>query len=464
LDCCQAKGEKEKEGWMNISERLERLPLMRLHWNILLLTGIGWMFDSMDVGLVSFVMPAIQKEWSLTPSQLGILGSIGMVGMGIGAAAAGMLADKWGRRAIIVFTLVLYGVATGLAGVSTGLLMLLIFRFIVGIGLGGELPTASTLVAEFSPAKMRGKMVVLLESFWAWGWILAALISYLVIPVYGWRVAFFLGAVPALYAAYLRKAIPESPRYLELVGRGQEADKILVQMERAVGIEPPQAAESGSRPAKGRSLGLAYLLSGMFLRRTLCLWILWVGINFGYYGFVIWIPTLMVGKGFVLIKSFEYSLIMSLAQLPGYFTAAYLIEVIGRKPVLVIYLLGTALAAHFFGQSASVGQILSWGCLLYFFSLGAWGAVYAYTPEMYPTQARGTGSGWAAGIGRIGAIAAPYTVGVIYQSYGRVTGYATVFTLLTGVFVIVALSVLVLGVETKGKTLDELTKTPTVSL
>ncbi len=445
---------------MNISERLDRLPLMRLHWKILLLTGIGWMFDAMDVGLVSFVMPAIQKEWSLTPSQLGVLGSIGMVGMGIGAAAAGMLADKWGRRAIIVFTLVLYGAATGLAGLSTGLVMLLIFRFFVGLGLGGELPTASTLVAEFSPSKMRGKMVVLLESFWAWGWILAALISYLVIPVYGWRLAFFLGALPALYAAYLRKAIPESPRYLELVGRGREAEKILHQMERAVGIEPPQEPEPGSGAAKGRGISLAYLLSGIFLRRTLCLWILWMGINFGYYGFVTWIPTLMVGKGFVLIKSFQYSLIMSLAQLPGYFSAAYLIEVIGRKPVLVIYLLGTALAAHFFGQSASVAQILGWGCFLYFFSLGAWGAVYAYTPEMYPTQARGSGSGWAAGIGRVGGIAAPYIVGVIYQSYGKVTGYATVFSLLTGVFVVVALSVLILGVETKGKTLDELAETP----
>lgn len=443
---------------MNYSERLERLPFMRFHWRILLLTGIGWMFDAMDVGLVSFVMPAIQKEWSLNPSQLGVLGSIGMVGMGIGAAAAGMLADKWGRKTIILFTLVLYGVATGLAGFSTGLVMLLVLRFFVGIGLGGELPTASTLVAEFSPVKVRGKMVVWLESFWAWGWILAALTSYLVIPVYGWRVAFFLGAAPALYAAYLRKAIPESPRYLELAGREQEAEEILVQMERAAGIDPPKKAGAALSSAKTGVMTLAHLLSGRFLRRTLCLWILWLGINFGYYGFVIWLPTLMVGKGFVLIKSFEYSLVMSLAQLPGYFSAAYLIEVLGRKPVLVVYLLGTALAAHFFGQSASVGQILVWGCFLYFFSLGAWGAVYAYTPEMYPTRARGSGAGWAAAIGRIGAIAAPYFVGVIYQSHGPVTGYATVFGILTGVFVVVAMGVLILGVETKGRTLDELTE------
>jgi putative MFS transporter len=443
---------------MNISERLERLPLTSLHWKILLLTGIGWMFDAMDVGLVSFVMPAIQRDWNLTPSQLGIVASIGMVGMGIGAAVAGMLADKWGRRIIIVSTLVLYGIATGLSGLSIGLAMLLIFRFFVGIGLGGELPTASTLVAELSPVKMRGKMVVLLESFWAWGWILAALISYLVIPVYGWRVAFFLGAIPALYAAYLRRAIPESPRYLELVGREREAEEILNYMERAAGIKSLEEAVTTPSTGNTGTMTLTQLLSGLFLRRTLCLWILWVGINFGYYGFVIWVPTLMVGKGYVLIKSFQYSLIMSLAQLPGYFSAAYLIEVIGRKPVLVIYLLGTALAAHFFGQSTSVAQILVCGCFLYFFSLGAWGAVYAYTPEMYPTRTRGRGAGWAAAVGRVGAIAAPYLVGVIYQSHGKVTGYTTVFGILTGVFVVVALSVLILGVETKGKTLDELAK------
>ena len=388
---------------------------------------------------------------------LGILGSITMAGMCIGAAVVGMLSDKLGRRQTILYTLVLYGLMSGLAGLSTSLVMLVIVRFFVGVGLGGELPAASTLVAEFSPANKRGRMVVLLESFWAWGWILAALIAYLVIPVYGWRVAFFLGALPALYAAYLRKDLPESPRYLELVGREREAEEIVSQMERAAGIEPSKEAATLSA-AKIASMGLAQLFSSVFLRRTVCLWIMWFGLNFGYYGFVIWIPTLMVGKGFVLIKSLEYTLIMTLAQLPGYFSAAYLIEVIGRKAVLVIFFLGTALAAHFYGLSDSVTQILVWGCLLYFFSLGTWGAVYAYGPELYPTEARGSGVGWAAAFGRVGAMTAPFVVGLIYQSYGKVSGYTIVFGMLTGVFVVVALSVLILGVETKGKTLDELTR------
>ncbi len=441
---------------MNISQRLERLPVTRTLWKVLLLTGIGWLFDAMDQGMVAGVMVAIGKEWHLTPSQLGLIGSVGAIGLAIGAAVAGMSADKWGRRAVIMFTLVLYGVASGLSGVAMSFGMLLVFRFFTGLGLGGELPAASTLVSEFSPAKSRGRMVVLLESFWAWGWILAALIAFLLIPVYGWRIAFFLGAVPALYAAYLRRAVPESPRYLEQAGKIAEAEEIVSKMEREAGVQPLTAAQKTASQAAGAKISLAELWSHTFWRRTLVLWILWLGINFGYYGFVLWIPTLMVGKGFVLIKSLEFTLIMSLAQLPGYYSAAYLIEKLGRKAVLVTYLAGTAVAAYLFGQSSSPTHILAFGSLMYFFSLGAWGAVYAYTPEMYPTRARGSGAGWAAAVGRIGTILAPYVVGMIYQTYGKEAGYSYVFGMLTIVFAVVALAVAVLGIETKGKTLDEL--------
>ena len=442
---------------MNISQRIDRLPVTRSLWQVLFLTGIGWLFDAMDQGMVAGVMAAIGKEWQLQPSQLGLLGSAGAVGMALGAAFAGMASDKWGRRTVILVTLILYGIASGLSGLATGFTMLLVFRFLTGLGLGGELPAASTLVSEFSPANTRGRMVVLLESFWAWGWILAALIAYLVIPVYGWRIAFFLGAVPALYSAYLRKAVPESPRYLEQTGKIKEADEIVSKMEREAGLPALKDSEKSAPLSKKVGISLLELWSKDYWRNTLVLWILWLGINFGYYGFVLWIPTLMVGKGFVLIKSLQFTLIMSLAQLPGYYSAAYLIEKIGRKAVLVIYLGGTALAAYLFGQSSSVSQILTFGSLLYFFSLGAWGAVYAYTPEMYPTSARGSGAGWAAAIGRIGMIAAPYVVGVIYQTYGQAVGYGYVFGMLTAVFAVVALVVLVLGIETKGKSLDEIT-------
>lgn len=441
----------------NISQRIERLPVTPMLWRVLFLTGIGWLFDAMDQGMVSGVMAAIGKSWNLTPADLGLLGSASAVGMAVGAAVAGMAADKWGRRTVVTITLVLYGVASALSGFAPNFGMLLFLRFLTGLGLGGELPAASTLVSEFSPTKDRGRMVVLLESFWAWGWIIAALIAYLLIPVYGWRIGFILGGVPALYAAYLRRAIPESPLFLEQKGRFQEANEIVTKMELQAGIKNDKIDEDYKPNEKNRKRAtILDLWSKAYIRRTFVLWILWLGLNFGYYGFVLWTPTLLVGKGFSLVKGFEFTLIMCLAQLPGYYSAAYLIEKIGRKPVLVIYLAGTAVSSYLYGQAASVTTVLTYGCLLYFFSLGAWGAVYAYTPEVYPTAVRASGAGYAAAVGRIGAIAAPYLVGLVYQTKGKEAGFTYVFLMLTVVFAVVAVVIAIFGIETKGRTLDEI--------
>jgi putative MFS transporter len=418
------------------------------------------MFDAMDQGMVSGVMAAIGADWGLTTAQIGMLGSSGMLGMILGAALSGMAADKWGRRTVIMSTLIIYGIASGLSGFAMNYPMLLILRFCTGFGLGGELPAASTLISEYSPKKIRGRNVIILESFWAWGWILAALVAYLMIPVYGWRVAFWVGAVPALFAAYLRKAVPESPRYLETAGKSEDADKLVRIMEEQAGLTPYAAKPDKSKQDKEikQRLSLAELWSKKYIRSTIVLWIIWIGINFGYYGFVLWTPSLLMAQGFAMVKSFEFTLIMCLAQLPGYFSAAYLVEKIGRKKVLAIYFAGTAVAAWLFGHAGSVPQVLIYGCLLYFFSLGAWGCVYAYTPEVYPTVARASGSGWAAAFGRIGAFIAPLIVPVIYSTYGEKTGYGYIFALLTAVFAIVAIVVAILGKETMGKSLEEISE------
>nr|WP_315023453.1 MFS transporter [uncultured Aminipila sp.] len=444
----------------HIANRIDRLPTTPMLKKILFLTGIGWMFDAMDQGMVSGVMAAIGTDWGLTTGQIGLLGSSGMLGMIFGAALSGMAADKWGRRNIVMCTLIIYGIASGLSGFAVNYPMLLVLRFCTGFGLGGELPAASTLISEYSPKKIRGRNVIILESFWAWGWILAALVAYLLIPVYGWRVAFWAGAVPALFAAYLRKAVPESPRYLETAGKHEEADQLVRMMEKQANIEslPVQADEyTYSRETNGR-LSLRDLWSKKYIRTTMVLWTIWIGINFGYYGFVLWTPSLLMAQGFALVKSFEFTLIMCLAQLPGYFSAAYFVEKIGRKKVLSIYFAGTALAAWLFGHAGSTAQVLLYGCLLYFFSLGAWGCVYTYTPEVYPTAARASGAGWAAAFGRIGAFIAPLIVPVIYSTYGPKTGYGYIFALLTAVFAIVAIVVAIFGKETMGKSLEEISQ------
>ena len=177
--------------------------------------GASWMFDAMDVGMISFVVAALAAEWSLSSQQVGILTSTTSIGMVFGAAMAGFLADKYGRKNVLLWTLLIFSIASGLSALATGFIMLCLIRFIAGFGLGGELPVASTLVSESMPVHERGRAVVLLESFWAAGWILSALIAYFVIPDYGWRTAFVIGALPAFYALYLRRAIEDSPRYIE---------------------------------------------------------------------------------------------------------------------------------------------------------------------------------------------------------------------------------------------------------
>ena len=438
--------------------RLDAGEVGRGHWRVTVLGGFGWMFDAMDVGLVSFVVVALGQEWGLSQGQVGLAISAGLLGMFVGAAASGTLADRYGRRAVLMGTLLVYALATGLTAFVWGYGALLVLRFVTGLGLGGELPVASTLVSEVAPAKSRGRMVVLLESFWAYGWILAALIGFLIIPEYGWRVAFLIGALPALYVLVLRRGLPESPRYLIQKGRHREAREAAVRL----GIDPGPgrggSVEGGETAGGG---GLRALWSGAYARRTFMLWVLWFGMVFSYYGIFTWLPQILASSGRGIATSFGFVLLITLSQVPGYFSAAYLVERWGRKGTLVVYLLGCAVAALVFGvrglaAGVSGTELVLWGSLVSFFNLGAWGVVYGYTPELYPTATRGSGTGWATGVGRIGGIAGPYLVGVMIGAPGL--GVVAVFSMFAAVLVVIAADVWLLGEETRGRSLDEISE------
>ncbi|WP_017382079.1 MFS transporter [Paenisporosarcina sp. TG-14] len=405
---------------MTTIKEKEVKPLTRN--KLLGIAGLGWMFDAMDVGILSFVIAALAIEWNLSPGQMGWIGSVNSFGMAIGALVFGLLADRVGRKRVFIITLVLFSVASGLSAFSTTLAIFLIFRFFVGMGLGGELPVASTLVAESVEAKERGRVVVLLESFWAAGWLIAALISYFIIPDYGWRVALIITALPAFYAIYLRLKLPDSPQFT-------------------------------AKKVRNRTYGqnIKALWSKAYAKPTLMLWILWFTVVFSYYGMFLWLPSVMVIKGFDLITSFKYVLLMTLAQLPGYFTAAWLIEIAGRKFVLVTYLLGTAASAFAFGNADTTMSLIVFGAFLSFFNLGAWGALYAYTPEQYPSVIRATGAGMAASIGRIGGILGPLLVGTLVMR-GYDIGW--IFSIFCVAIVIGVLAVVILGVETKQTELE----------
>lgn len=435
------------------SERLDRLPFTPLHRRLVVIAGAGWAMDAMDVGLISFVMASLAVQWSLDGATLSWIGSVGFVGMALGASLGGSVADRVGRRFVFAATLLIYGVATGAAALSWSVASLLVFRFLIGFGLGAELPVASTLVSEFAPARIRGRVVVMLEAFWAVGWILAALIGTYVIPRSddGWRWAFAIGALPALYSGIVRRALPESVRFLERKGKTDEAEAVVRRFEAAAGVAHPQrVAEAPASVSTEPRTGLRELWRGALARRTLALWLVWFGINFSYYGAFIWIPTLLTGRGFSLVKSFEYTLIITLAQLPGYAVSAWLIEKWGRRPTLAAFLAGSAGAAVLFAMADSRDAILFAGCLLSFFNLGAWGAVYAATPEVYPTSVRATGAGWAAGFGRIASIIAPLCVPPLLNAGGSEAVFGT-FAAFFGVAIVGAL----LLPEWKGRDLEE---------
>ncbi|WP_295820193.1 MFS transporter [uncultured Microbacterium sp.] len=440
---------------IDVGERLDALPFTRRHLRVLTGSGLGWALDAMDVGLVSFVLTALIAQWSLTGEQASWIASAGFVGMAVGASLGGLLADRFGRRSVFAVTLLVYGLATGASALAGGLAALIALRVIVGLGLGAELPVASTYVSEVAPARMRGRLIVILEAFWALGWTAAALIGFFVIPASadGWRWAFALGAIPAIYALIVRWSLPESPRWLARRGRHREADAVTRTFESSPALQGTPRRHAPVGTAAGAQLadrGLRALWSGEFRVRTGALWIVWFCVNFSYYGAFIWMPTILFAQGYGLVKSFGFTLIITLAQLPGYAVAAWLIEVWGRRVTLSVFLAGSAVAALFFGTASTEGVIIAAGMALSFFNLGAWGALYAVTPENYPTSLRATGAGWAAGVGRIASIVAPLSVPPLLATGGALL----LFIVFAAFFVLAAAAAWALA-DHRGAALDD---------
>ncbi|MGO3289964.1 MFS transporter [Brachybacterium sp. AOP42-C2-15] len=476
------------------SQRLDRLPFTRRHGRLLGASGIGWALDAMDVGLISFVIAALSVHWELSKADGSLIASAGFAGMAIGASVGGLLADRIGRRSVFALTLLVYGLATGASALAMGVGALIVLRFVVGLGLGAELPVASTLMSEFAPARIRGRVIVWLEAFWALGWILAAVIGTFVAasgPT-GWRWALAIGLVPAAYSLVVRLGMPESVRFLEQKGRHQEAEQVVRSFESAAGIDAPTdeadgvdgqggaaraddavradsavrangadvsdapvaarvaADEVGAIPAADTVDASAGIWSKPLRARTAGLWAVWFCINLAYYGAFIWIPTLLVDRGFTLTQSFTFTLIITLAQIPGYAAAAWLIEVLGRRWTLTVFLSGSALAAIGYGLADTEWTIIAAGCALSFFNLGAWGALYAIGPELYPTRVRGTGTGAAAAFGRIASMLAPFLVPVLLVAGGQVL----VFVAFSIAFALAAAAAFTLP-EQRGKALAD---------
>lgn len=447
---------------MSLLGRLDRLPMSRPHYHLLIIGGLGYTFDGADNALVAFLLTSMSKEWGLDNSALGLLAAATPVGYLVGAVIAGMLGDRIGRKPVMLWALAIYTTFTLVAAVAPGFEIFAAARIIAGLGIGAESVIIAPYLAEFVPPARRGWFVGCLAGFFAFGYVIAALLGRFIVPLGedGWRWAQVATALPIIALLWWRRALHESPRYLITRGRTVEAEAVIEDFERRVTATgralPPiseQVADEAIEASKSNPLqDLRFLWSSRVRRRTAVAWLIWFVVIFTFYGFFTWIPTLLIQRGIEVTRSFDYTLIIFLAMIPGFFSAAWLSERIDRKNTIAVYLLGSALSAYWLSQSSDPGQILLSGAMLSFFLNGSIGATYAYTPELFPTRVRASATGLASAFGRIGSISAPIIIGF----WSTTWGFAGVFGMTTAVLVIGVLGVLIFGPSTSGQSLEEI--------
>lgn len=444
-----------------LTARLERLPVGAFHRQLLVAGGLGYTFDAMDGAVLAFVLPVLHVAWSLSHAELGLLASASLIGFFFGAFLSGTLGDLIGRRAVMMSALVLYSATSAASAAVDDARLFFALRVLAGLGAGAESVIIAPYLSEFVSRRHRGAYTGALAGFFSFGFVAAALLGNFVVPHSpdGWRHAILITAAPVLLLLWWRRALPESPRWLESQGRLREAEAVVDRMEAAAraqgrALPPPDPADVAAAPAGGEPGSVrgryAALLSPRHARVTLMSWAMWTSQTFAYYAFFTWIPSLLVERGMTLTRSFGYSLVIYAAQVPGYFTAAWLNERIGRRATIVGAMALGAGCALGMAMARTDPAIMLAGVLLSFFMNGAYAGLYAYTPELFPTPVRATAAGLASGIGRLGGIAAPILVGWVYP----VHGFAGVFGMTTAVLLLGAAAVGLFGLPTRGRSLE----------
>ena len=432
---------------VTIDQAIEEIGYGKFQRRLLVICGLGWAADAMEVLLIAFILPAIGEEWGLTPTQKGLLATSIVIGMLLGSFLWGRLSELLGRKLGFIATI---GIDSGfglLSALSPSFPVLLILRSLTGFGVGGTLPVNYSIFSEFIPAKNRGKNLVYLEAFWALGTIAAAGFSWLIVPNYGWRWLLVISAIPGLIVFMIRRYVPESPRFLLSQGRTEEAmailNRIAVINKREISfdrIQPVQVQKSKTRD----------LFRPSYRKTTILLWMIWFMISLGYYGVFTWLPNYFKSIGMDLLPIYRNTFILALAQLPGYFSAAYLVEKWGRKLTLGVYLLASGVFTYLFAIATSTSFIVFMGIWMTFFALGAWGALYAFTPEVYPTPLRATGMGSASAMSRISGAIAPVLGGVLMGE-----SFFIPLLIFSGAYLLASTASFMLPVETKGKPLQD---------
>jgi len=445
-------------GARRVEDVLREGGLTSVHRRIVAITGFAWTFVAFEIILISLVLPVIGAEFGIfdlaafAPTdafQYGAVASATLFGSFIGSLVLGRLSDARGRRSLFQACVLVYSLFTALTAASVNVASLFTLRMLAGIGLGGLLVIDPAILSEYLPPQHRGRFMVFLDFFWPGGFLLAIGFWYLfIVQLEGaWRALFLAAAFPAFIAYLFRRTVPESPYYLARHGRLDEAASVL----RKVSGTNVSSVDLAAEPNVPRA-PMAALFRGDLLRRTGTTIGAWIALNFSYYGLFLWLPPALDGLGIVDFADPNtlalFLVISALAQFPGYGASAVLVDRIGRKRTLTLFLVLGGLSGYILATAQNFETLVLGLVFVSFFNLGAWGAVYPYTSELFPTQYRATGFGLAEGVGKITAVLAPLVFAVLYASTQGVLWPLTsvAILMLAGGAVVAAV-----GPETKGQ-------------
>ena len=396
-------------------------------WKTLLAAQLGWMLDAMDIMFYAFALTAIQTEFKLTSAEAGALASVTLIASAFGGIYFGALADKIGRARALVFSIISYSIFTAMTSTAQSIAMLIVWRCLVGFGMGGEWSAGSVLVSETWPAKHRGKAIGLMQSGWAIGYILAAIISAIILPVFGWRVLFIVGILPAFLTLWIRRNVPEPEIWIQ--NKENKKNKM--------------------------TDSLIIIFKKPLLKKTLTASLLTTCVLFAYWGLFTWMPSFLSkpieqgGAGLGIVKSSTWIVPMQIGAFFGYLSFGFLADRFGRRPVFLTFLISAALLVPLYGQLARHDiLLLIIGPFIGFFGHGYFSVFGAMLAELFPTNIRGTAQGFTYNAGRAFSALSPFVVGALADHYGIGSALA-----LTAFFFLMGAVIIFLLPETKGQEL-----------
>ncbi|MCL6638264.1 MAG: MFS transporter [Firmicutes bacterium] len=435
-----------------VSEVIDGIGVSRYTWLIFILCGFAMLFDGYDNMIVAYTMPQISKEWALTKVQTGSLVSWGLLGLLFGGFCAGVLSDAIGRKKTLILSCVVYSIFCGLIYFAQSFEMFALFRVLSGFGLGACLPVSITIVSESVPTKNRGLFITSLFAFFLAGWVLAGVVAMFVIPVLGWRICYLLGMLPAIYAILLAIQLPESSRWLLIKGREAEAVAIIQRLEKsAKGVATDWPAGSIFVPPPPKVVGPAALFSRQFLPVTIGLSLLYFMGTMIVYGVSGWLPSLLVAKGYSMVKSYSFAIMQNSASMVANVVTGFVSDRIGRKKTLYIGFIILGITVILLGYSANQFQLIVFSILVGFFSNFALTGVQPLLAESYPTEFRNTGVAYSQAFGRLGGMAGPLLAGFV-QTIGF--GFTGTLAMFAAPAIICVIILYFFRLETRGKSLE----------